>query len=64
MDERLQNIMNALNSLLRFVERCRESGQLKCDDYGPEMLAREALSEARADAEQLFDVFPTRNHDA
>ena len=39
-------MVNALRSLLRYVERCREAGILVCDDIGPEELARYVLEQA------------------
>jgi len=42
-------LLRALRSILRFVERCREDGMLNCDDVGPEFMARAAI--ARAEGE-------------
>lgn len=40
------NLLNALRSLLRHVERLREDGVLTHDDIGPEFFAREAIEAA------------------
>lgn len=41
-----KRLANALRSLLRYVERCREAGWLVCDDIGPEEWARYELEQA------------------
>ena len=41
-----KRLANALQSLLRYVERCREAGVLVCDDIGPEEFARYELEQA------------------
>ena len=46
----LSETVNALRSLLRFVQRLREDGLLKCDDNGPELFAEEVLSKVTPDA--------------
>lgn len=40
------DLLNALKSMLRHVERARESDLLACDDTGPEDMARDAISKA------------------
>jgi len=40
------DLLNALRSLLRHVERARESDLLDCDDTGPEDMARDAIAKA------------------